>query len=210
MQTNGVTAISASWVVPAVQCNFAGYTSNQISEGIAVWVGFDGIGNVIPEQVGSMSFCLNGSPSYWAWEDDQTHGTGNTAGALAAFGDTSAGDQMTASIAYLGNNEFQLIIKDLTADRSRAYTAIINNAPRASAEWIVEAFYNMNTGKQATLPGFQPITFTDCAAAVNGVSGSITQNNAQPLNMVDSNGNIIVTAENLNQAGTSIQVAEAS
>jgi len=46
---NGVTAITASWAVPAIQCNVAGATPNVMTQGLAVWIGFDGYTNkVIP------------------------------------------------------------------------------------------------------------------------------------------------------------------
>jgi hypothetical protein len=207
----GVTAISASWTVPEIQCaNTAG--GNTVTQGVSVWIGFDGLtggATLIPEQVGTTSLCFNGNPSYYAWEEDPTVGPGKTNHSVLAFYDQlSPGDHITASIAYLGNNQFRLTIADSEMSNSRTYTVIVPNAPRASAEWIVEAFTNINTQSQVTLPTFRPITFSGCSAAVNNAAGSITQNNAQPIDMVDNNGNIIVTTQNLNQAGTSFQVAE--
>jgi hypothetical protein len=72
----------------------------------------------------------------------------------------------------------------------------------------VEAFTNLNTGKQVTVPKFQPVTFSDCSAAVNDVVSSITQLSGQSISMTDNNGKIIVAPQGLNQAGTSFQVAE--
>jgi len=208
VHSSNVTAISASWTVPEVQCANTAAT-NTISHGEAVWIGFDGLGiNWIPEQLGSLSYCFNGSPNYWAWEQDQTHGSSHTGHATTAFEDTFAGDHMTAYISYLGKNTFRLSIADARTGANRTYTAMIPNAPRASAEWIVEVPYNLNTGQQLKLAKFQPVNFTDCGVAVNNVAGSITQNNAQTLNMVDNTGNIIAAPQDLNQAGTSFQVAE--
>jgi hypothetical protein len=164
--------------------------------------------NAIPEQIGTDSYCWNGTPNYWSWEEDPSTSTNSkTNHALQAIPDTSAGDQITASIVYLGNSEYQLTLKDSTSDESRTFTVFIHNAPRGSAEWILEAFTNMDTQKEVTLPGFNPVTFSDCSASVNNVAGSITQNNGQPLDMVDSSNNIIVQTQDLNQAGTSFQVA---
>ena len=203
--SNDVTGISASWTVPAVQCTVTGAT-NQWTQGLSVWIGLDGWNNNgIPEQIGTDSDCYNGSPTYSAWEEDPTLST-----SLIAFGDTEAGDHVTASIAYLGSNQFQLSIKDITQGESRTYTVIIRGALRSSAEWILEAWYNINTGKQATLPSFQPIIFNDCSASVNNTAGSISQLKGEPLNMVDKNNNTVVTAQGLNQAGTSFSVAEVS
>jgi hypothetical protein len=208
VNSTGITAISAGWTIPTIQCGTAQGPANTVSEGVSIWIGFDGLSgsSVIPEQLGTDAFCLNGSPVYYAWEEDPTLNSG----AVSAFGDSklSGDDHMTASIGYLGNSQFQLSIKDATSGDSRTFHVIIRNAPRASAEWIVEAAYNINTGKQWTLPKFQAITFSDCTAAVNNVAGSITQNNAQEITMTDNNGNTVVLPQDLNQAGTSFEVAE--
>lgn len=208
VNSTGVTAIGASWTVPEIQCAIS--NTNIVSQGVAVWIGFDGLSGtaIIPEQVGTISECLNGTPFYYAWEEDPTLGPANTNTALIAFGGTSGGDYMTASIAYLGNTEFRLNIADSHSGNSRTYTVIIPNTPRASAEWIVEAFENGNTFSQVTLPKFQPITFTGCSAAVNNVAASILQNHAESISMVDGKGNVIATTQDVNQAGTSFQVAE--
>ena len=210
IDSNGVTAISASWTVPEVACaNTAG--GNTITQGLVVWIGFDGLSSSsaqVPEQIGTESFCFNGSPTYYAWEEDPTTGAGKTNHVVIALYDQlTPGDQITASIAYLGKSKFQLTITDAPVG-SRTYNVIIPNAPRASAEWIVEAFTNINTQNQVTLPSFRPITFSGCKVSVNNVAESLK--NAQPMNMVDGNGNIIVTTQNLNQAGTSFTVAKVS
>jgi hypothetical protein len=196
---NDVTGVIASWVVPAVQCTITGPT-NTLTQGIATWIGLDGWNNNgIPEQIGTMSYCWNGSPTYWSWEEDPSISSSATNHALQAIPDTSAGDLITASISYLGNSEYQLSLKDSTSDESRTFTVIIHNAPRSSAEWILEAFSDINTGKQMTLPTFQPFTFSDCSASVNNAAGSITKLNGQPINMVDSKNNTIATTQGLNQ-----------
>lgn len=206
VNSTGITAISASWSIPTIHCGPSQGSANTVSEGVAIWIGFDGLSGVIPEQLGTDAVCYNGSPLYYAWEEDPTL----TGGALSAFADTelSGGDHITASISYLGNNQIQLNIKDTTQSVSRTYNVVAKNAPRASAEWIVEVAYNINTGKLWTLPTFQPITFSDCSAAVNNVPGSLTQKNTESISMIDSNGNTIAAPQDMNQAGTSFQVAQ--
>jgi len=208
INSSGITEINGSWTVPEIQCSVS--NTNVVSQGVSVWIGLDGLSGAaaIPEQVGTNSFCRNGTPVYYAWEEDPTLGPSNTNSAAQAFPGTSYGDHMTGSITYLGNSYFRLSIADAQTDLGRTYVVSIPNAPRASAEWIVETFHNINTGNQVTLPKFQPITFTDCSAAVNNVAGSILQNNAEPISITDSNGNTIAAPQGLNQAGTSFEVAE--
>jgi len=208
INSSGITEINGSWTVPEIQCSVS--NTNVVSQGVSVWIGLDGLSGAaaIPEQVGTNSFCRNGTPVYYAWEEDPTLGPSNTNSAAQAFPGTSYGDHMTGSITYLGDSYFRLSIADAQTDLGRTYVVSIPNAPRASAEWIVETFHNINTGNQVTLPKFQPITFTDCSAAVNNVAGSILQNNAEPISITDSNGNTIAAPQGLNQAGTSFEVAE--
>jgi hypothetical protein len=152
---------------------------------------------------------LNGSPHYLAWEEDPTTGAGKANHAvLAYYEELSPGDLITASISYSGSNHFRLMIDDAAMSGSRTYSVIIPNAPRTSAEWIVEAFINAQTQQQVTLPISQPITFSDCSASVNNVAGSITQNHAQTITLVDNNGKVVASPQNLNQAGTSFQIVE--
>ena len=166
-----------------------------------MWIGFDG-STAIPEQIGTNSLCYMGSPTYMAWEEDPTLVNRGSQPAFPSesVGDISGRDHITASIAYLGKSQFQLNIKDTTSGQSRTYTVIFTNAPRASAEWIVEDPTSERTGNYWTLPTFQPITFSDCSASVNNVAGSILQNNAETITLTDNNGNTIAASQNLNQA----------
>lgn len=209
IDATGVTAISASWVVPKIQCSTTG-SAYPLSAGVVVWVGFDGLTGtaMIPEQLGTDSLCYNGSPTYDAWEEDPSLSpTSATNHAQGVFGnELSGGDHITASIAYFGNDKFQLSIKDIATGDTRTFNVLIHNTPRTSAEWIVEDPWYTRTGNYLPLPTFQPVTFSDCSAAVNNVAGSILQNNASPISMTDSNGNVIVTPQGVNQAGTSFQV----
>lgn len=202
---NDATAVSASWIIPTVSSCISTAGENQVTHGIGVWIGFDGVfNNAIPEQIGTLSECYNGSPEYYTWVEDaqQSH-------AMIALPEyLSAGDHITASIEYQGNDHFQLKIADSAISASRTYTITIPNSPRGSLEWIVEAFTNLQTQSQVSLPTFQPITFNDCSASVNNAAGSISKYSGQPLSMVDKSGNVLVSPQNLNQAGTSFQVAE--
>jgi hypothetical protein len=210
IRANGVTGVSASWTIPSISSCVSTVGGTEVTQGISVWIGFDGwYSNAIPEQIGSTSECYNGSPAYYSWEEDPTIGVGEANHEMIAIREAlSAGDHIAASIEYEGNNLFQLKIADSDVSQSRTFTVIIPNAPRGSVEWITETFTNTNTQSQVSLPTFQPITFNDCSASVNNVAGSIIQYNGQPINMVDNEGNILVTTQNLNQAGTSFQVAE--
>jgi len=202
INSNGITAISASWTVPKIQCQSTG-SKEIVSQAVSVWIGIDGLGTAIPEQVGTYGLCAYGSPRYFAWEEDPSLAS---PGAQIVFPEIYYGEHITASIAYLGKNQFRLSIADAQEGDNRTFTVIISNTARASAEWIVEDPWDTKTGNYISLPTFQPVTFSDCSAAVNNVAGSILQNQASSWSMTDSNGNIIVTPQGLNQTGTSFEV----
>jgi len=207
LNSSGVTSITASWTIPSIQCGPSTNTiSNTVTVGVSVWIGFDGLtpNTTIPEHIGTTSFCLNGTPQYTAFEEDSTLNTGQRVALPQIYG----GDEITSAITYLGNNQFRLSIADAQSGGSRTYTLTIPNAARVSAEWIVEDPWSTLLGGYLSLPTFQTVTFSGCSASVNSVSGSILQNNVSSISMVDSNGKTIVAPQNLNQAGTSFQVAE--
>ena len=137
-----VTAVSASWAVPAVTGSGTGYSS--------AWVGIDGdISNTV-EQIGTESDTAataahDGTPQYYAWYEMYPAGWYYTTPQTV-----SPGDQITATVVYVGqtktgnriNDNFTLSLTDSTAGWTFSTTQAVPNhqvALRNSAEYIVEA-----------------------------------------------------------------------
>jgi hypothetical protein len=158
-QTGSVTAVSGSWVVPAVTGSGTSYS--------AVWVGIDGYTSTTVEQIGTESDVNNGTPSYYAWYEMYPQGSMNVALAV------KAGDSITASVDYVGS-QFVLTITDANdpaGSNSFTTSASAPQAQRSSAEWIVEA----PSSERSVLPlaDFGTVAFSNATATINGQTGPI-------------------------------------
>jgi hypothetical protein len=165
------TSVSASWVVPAGICTSATRYSS-------FWVGLDGYNSSSVEQTGTDTDCVHGTPRYYGWYEMYP-------AASYSFGGTvKAGDNITASVLYEGSNAFKLTLADSTQNWSVSTTQTLANAPRSSAEVIVEAPCCTSSGGVLPLADFGTVN----------VSGSVVDGspigNLSPTQiiMVNSSG----------------------
>ena len=161
---DSVTAVTASWVVPAATCNDKG----QRNTGASFWVGIDGYTSPTVEQIGTDSDCDNGVGVYYAWYEF-VPAQGTTITSIAV----QPGDVMDASVKYEGN-EFTVTITDERTGETFSISKPLAGTQRNSAEWVAEdnsyfftdfgtvQFGNTATGLTAT-----------CEATVNGETKSI-------------------------------------
>jgi hypothetical protein len=173
-----VTAVSGSWKVPSVSGTSTGYA--------AEWVGIDGYSSSTVEQIGTESDSPSGSGSDYAWYEMYPSGsvTINTAKSTTTDKSVSAtvdaGDSISASVTYIGNNEFGLTITDTTQDWTYTTDQSMGSsgrfggssaAERSSAEWIVEA----PSSGFGILPlaDFGSVSFAGASATIDGVTGPI-------------------------------------
>ncbi|MEI8372529.1 MAG: G1 family glutamic endopeptidase [Planctomycetota bacterium] len=203
--SQGVTAVSGSWTVPAVSGTGTAYS--------AVWVGIDGYQSPTVEQIGTESDVVSGVAQYSVWYE--LYPTGSVAITLTNSSHNSvavaANDAIAASVQYV-SGQFVLTITDSTNGGSFTTTQTAPNAQRSSAEWIVEA-PSSNAGI-LPLANFGTVTFTNATATINGASGAIDNNLAwqsTAINMV-SRGNLQedVTSALTDTAATTTPVAPAS
>ena len=173
-----VTAVSGSWVVPAVTSSGTGYSS--------AWVGIDGDLSSTVEQIGTESDTRatsvhDGTPQYYAWYEMYPAGYYYTTPRTV-----NPGDQITASVVYVGqtksgtktNDNFQLTIADLPIIATvKPWTFTTTQsvpshqiAQRTSAEWIQEA---PSGSSVLPLANFGSITFTNAQATISGATGTI-------------------------------------
>ena len=218
-QSNSVSAVSGSWIVPSVTGNPGSSTNS------AVWVGIDGFNGQTVEQVGTEEDYSNGSPTYYAW-----WGMASTKGSITTLGDgveypipsyfvpIHAGDSVTASVQYLSSGahagQFLLSINNNTehmAYETYETSSQTQNpqAVRNSAEWIVEAPTNSQTFKQDPLADFGMVRFTNCTATINGYSGVINSQEwqSQAVNMTPNNFTDQALTSSLSQSGQSFTVS---
>ena len=171
--TGTYTSVSASWTEPTGTC------SSRSSQYSSFWVGLDGYNSSSVEQTGSEVDCSSGRPVYYAWYEmypNPSYSYSNT---------VRPGDHFNASVTYTGSNHFSLYIADTTEGWSHTTVGTLANAPRSSAEVIVEAPCCTASGGILPLADFGTVNITGSAAngSALGSAGGVTQ-----IVMVDSAG----------------------
>jgi hypothetical protein len=138
----------------------------------------DGYNSDSVEQTGTDTDCVNGSPQYYGWYEMYPSDS-------EYFGDTvEPGDHINASVVYQGSNEYVLSLADTTQNWSVSTTQTLANAPRSSAEVIIEAPASASTGDVLPLANFGTLNVT--GSTVDGAS--IGSTNPAEIIMVDSSG----------------------
>ena len=155
-----VSSVSASWTVPEVKPS----ENNTFS---GVWVGIGGYGEETLIQTGTEQEYINGKRAYYAWYEllpdylVRIHSL-----------HVRAGDTITASISLVNENASEWMIEISDVTRGEHFEkAVVYNSSMLSAEWIVER--PKVNGEVSILADFGNVTFTDCKATVDGVSGAI-------------------------------------
>jgi hypothetical protein len=120
----------------------------------------------------------------------------------------SAGDSMSASVTFDGNDRYTLTITDQTTGKSFSTTVKFKpfgtSAQRLSAEWILEAPSTIG-GTILPLANFGTASFTDCSFtdgsgthAIDGLGGGTYDS----ITMSDPSGGVS-TPSGLTDSGTS-------
>lgn len=164
-QSNIVTFVSGSWIVPTVTPS-ANSGQSPLSD-CAVWVGIDGLNNNTVEQLGTESYIYNGAVSYDAWYQMYPDSS------VIAFS-VSPEDSITASVTYSvprHPNQFQLSLIDNTDGKNFTVYTSSSTASRTSAEWVAEA--PSAFGGIVPLPTFGSVTFTNAQATIGSTTGAI-------------------------------------
>jgi hypothetical protein len=151
------TSVSASWTVPAANCERGAQYSS-------FWVGIDGWSSSTVEQIGTDSDCAGGRPVYYAWYEFYPQPS-YYAGGLTNL---KPGDVMTATVSF-ASNQFTATIKDTTSGLSyMANFTPTTAASRTSVEWIAEAPSSGN--RILSLADFGTVHFTNSDATLEATS----------------------------------------
>ena len=170
--TGTYTSVSASWTQPAGHCT----RGDQYA---AFWVGLDGYSSTSVEQTGSEVDCIGRTAQYYAWYEMYPNAS------VTYSNPVNAGDQFSASVTYIGNNQYTLKISDATQGWTQSTTQSLSGAPRSSAEVIAEAPCCTFSGGILPLTNFGTMSFTgsDANGSALGNAGGVTE-----IIMVDSAG----------------------
>jgi hypothetical protein len=171
--TGTYTSVSASWTQPAGTCS----RGDQYA---AFWVGLDGYNSNSVEQTGSEVDCIGRTAEYSAWYEMYPSASVNYTNTVRA------GDHFTASVTYIGSNQYTLKISDTTQNWSHTTTKSLSGAPRSSAEVIAEAPCCTASGGILPLTNFGTMSFTGSTAngSAIGNAGGLTE-----IIMIDNAGN---------------------
>lgn len=121
------TKVSGAWTTPSVTCS----AEDQITSD---WVGLDGFNSNTVEQLGTISWCFQGTPTYFTWYEMFPAGT-------VEVGTTvKPGDKIAASVTRTGTS-YALKLTDSTTSGNNisvTKTCAATTCFDTSAEWISE------------------------------------------------------------------------
>jgi hypothetical protein len=188
------TAVSGSWVVPTVASN------STPNSGDGTWIGIGGVTSSDLIQIGT---------------DDSVNSTGQVTS--SAFYETlpqssrtintmtvSEGDAMTASINEVSTGQWTLSISDTTSGQSFT-TSISYSSSNSSAEWIEEDPGYLN-GAQVPFDEYGELSFTNATTMSGNTGYTLSTSNAEPVTLVDNNGNALSTPSALGTDGESFTI----
>ena len=196
-KTEGVSSITASWIVPEV-------TSSINDTYSSCWVGIGGYGESLLIQAGTEQHSENGQVEYFAWYELLPR----TITRISIL-DIQPGDEITTTITLVDdeNNSWLIQVVDKTEGKVFQKT-VTYESTRKSAEWIVER--PLVNGEISTLANFNQTTLTNCEVTINGVTGNINEFTFTPAVMVDSNSDSnkteLVAVSPLSEDGSSFTV----
>ncbi|HZY70156.1 MAG TPA: G1 family glutamic endopeptidase [Thermoplasmata archaeon] len=155
-----VTDVRAEWNVPQIA---AACPSKQT--GSSFLIGMDGWTSSTFEEIGTATYCVGGSPSYYAWYELYP----KVAAKISLT--VKPADHISAEVSY-GGGGFAFKLKDLTSGKSFSKSVAYSGAYRNSAEWIA---YDPSSGS-STLPltDFGWVTFTNANATIGGHTHTIS------------------------------------
>ncbi|HEX5430216.1 MAG TPA: G1 family glutamic endopeptidase [Patescibacteria group bacterium] len=180
------TAISGTWTVPTPTDN--DYNSD------AAWVGIGGVTSDDLIQAGTLN--SNGVTESWY----ETLPDVITPLPLRI----SPGDKVSVSLDWLSGNVWKLDFRNDTTNKDYS-TSIYYASSFSSAEWV-EEMPSSNLGLMP-LDDFGAVEFTSATTVENGNTVTIDQSGAQPMDMVNPQGQVLARASTINPDGTSFTVS---
>ena len=171
------TKVSGAWTTPSVTCN----AEDQITSD---WVGLDGFNSNTVEQLGTISWCFQGAPTYFTWYEMFPKGTVEVGTAL------KPGDKISASVTRTGTS-YALKLTDATTagnNISVTKTCALATCLDTSAEWISERpSFSIGVVPQAHYNAFK---ITNGSQTSSGHTGSIGAGpGVNAITMIDATQN---------------------
>jgi uncharacterized repeat protein (TIGR02543 family) len=195
------SAVSATWVVPAVTCS-----GTSALEAVQ-WVGIDGWGNSTVEQDGTETSCAGSTPEYSAWYemygDDSVNGGYMVTLSTSSY-HVSPGNSMSASVLLTGT-QWTLKVVNNTAGWTFS-TVITDAAPAAASAEVITESPEVCSGScsEASLADFGVVTFTSISVTSSATgTGGISSSTATAVACNDDNDVVMMAPGVLSAGGTS-------
>jgi hypothetical protein len=147
----------------------SGQWQTREDEMVSNWVGLDGFSDTTVEQAGTLSWCFEGTPTYFTWYEMAPANTVEVGKALRP------GDQIAARVLRRGKR-YTLSLADAThpangfSVKQKCAVSVCN---ATSAEWICERPTYPTTGI-APLASYSTWTLQDATETAGGVTGTIS------------------------------------
>ena len=186
--------VAGSWTVPTVTAS--PFSPSSYS---AFWVGLDGYSSNSVEQTGIAADVTNGVTHYSAWWEMYPN-----APVTITSVNVSPGDQMSASVTYLGSNSYQLVLNDVTTRHDFSVTVAGSNDARSSAEWIAEA--PASYGGILPLADFGTVNFSNASTTLDGTPGVISDFPYARMDLLPTYALLGATTSALNGTGDGFSV----
>jgi hypothetical protein len=155
--------VAASYEVPSVNCSVTNYAFSYH------WVGLDGWTDGTVEQDGIGSFCVSGSPTYFAWYEMYP------AGVTEEFA-VNPGDAITSSVTFNGGTSYTMQLTDQTTGQNfNVATTCTSTCPNSSAEVITEGY--TSSPYNGTADFGEEHYDTASIQSAKGLSGGLTGTN---------------------------------
>lgn len=146
------TSVAANWIQPTAVCKGG-------EQQTGFWVGLSGTGTIA--QLGTAANCDGTTPDYYSWWEMYP------AAGVPVSNVTEPGDHMHASVVYNGNDNFTMVLKNVTRGwtMTENKTQVSTGGTPISANVIVEA--NSDTGapgSSGNVTDFGSVTFSGATA----------------------------------------------
>ena len=193
----GFTSITSSWnVLQAI--------SPSANTAEATWIGIGGVSSSDLIQAGTQTIInSSGQTTYQAFYEILPSDS------IIIPVTINPGDSVTATLTQQSTSQWYVYFIDNTNGQNYQ-TTLSYNSSLSTAEWIEEMPTNANTNSFIPINNFGTRNFYNASTIRNGISQNLLQANSQPLTMMNSNQQALVTVSAIGSDGSSFNAGRTS